>query len=133
MKSKLIIAFYSTFLVGCLYNSNPASDFIPNLEKVEEINIYVKGGLVERLSSQKDIEYFLSTFKPTKKNTQQRIDSKDFQADGKIDIKIKGKTNVVILLDMNLGYLITINDVDYYEHFTYRTGRYISEVMYDKK
>ena len=67
MKSKLIIAFYSTFLVGCLYNSNPASDFIPNLEKVEEINIYVKGGLVERLSSQKDIEYFLSTFKPTKK------------------------------------------------------------------
>ena len=133
MKSKVIIAFYSTLLVGCLYNSNPASDFIANLERVDEISIYVKGVLVERLSSQKDIDYFLNTFKPTKKNTEQRIDSKDFQADGKIDIKIKGKTKVVILLDKNLGYLITINDVDCYEHFTYRTGRYISEVLYDKE
>ena len=131
MKAKLITV---TFLIlitmlGCINRESRVVKYLLDLKDVESVSIYVNGQVVHEIEESNKIEYFLNTFKPTQNSKLDNISPTSFSQDGKIEFLSKKSGKVIITLDTDLGYSLKIDGKEYFERFTYQTGRYILEVM----
>ena len=114
-------------------NSEPVNTII-NLNGVTEIQLIslnpkYSEKLRAKLLKKEEINLFLSTFKPTEggDNSITQLKESEFKKDG--EIKVFSNEEVLMVIDFDYGYHVKINSVDYYERFTYRTGRYIAESL----
>jgi len=120
---------YLFSLLGCNLSSKTAAKFISELNNIQEVKIYLnQNELILHLTDIEDIEYFLSTFKSTQRTNLQISSHSDFQSDGYIQFTKENEDEYIVKIDADVGYFINISNKDYYEKFTYLTGRYLAEI-----
>lgn len=80
------------------------------------------------LTSKEDVKYFLSTFKSTQRSHGQSFLPTEFEADRHIVMVDDNGRELLVRVDMDQGYCVNIDNKDYFERFTHRTGRYLAEI-----
>ena len=121
-------------LQSCNMNKEPVNTIV-NLKGVTEIQIVSFDPKYDKeirlkLQKEEEINVFLSTFTPSINNNKTTIIKKaQFVKDGEIRVFANRDTIITIDLDFDKGYRVRINGTDYYEQFTYRTGRFIAESL----
>lgn len=118
-------------ILRCNLRSQPAGYLISDLDNIREIKIFLnQDEPILQLTNAEDIRYFLSTFKSTKTNNASSFLPIEFKADGSIAIVENTGKELFIKIDMDRGYHVKLKGKDYFENFTYLTGRYLSEIDY---
>lgn len=121
-----LLLVFVLFLPSC---SVDVPHLIYSQKGIDEIRIYsFDEGLLKVISDESDIEYFISAFKPTQSISSNKLLRTNFHSDGYIELIRSNKVSLHIVFDMGQGYRLEVNSKEFYERFTYRTGRYLSEL-----
>jgi len=129
--SLIIIIFAAMLLNSCGMNKEPVAT-ISSLKNVKAIKISKNQVIATELNitSSEEIYGFLDTFKPSTSHKDESVElvESDFKKDGEIEIQFSGDIPTLIIdFDFDQGYRVAIKSNEYYDRFTYRTGRYLAE------
>lgn len=141
MKRSLYIKLFFIPIILILSSCNREPiDTIINLKGVNNIKfIAIQNGtdkmMKREITEENDINYFLHSFYSKNEFQKININEKNFCKDAEVDISFTDKsTTLVIDIDTDLGYKITLGSKVYFEGFTWATGTYIAEsLMWDEK
>lgn len=130
INKKTILSFLSVMMfLSCNSSSKTAGAFISNLNNATRIIIFFEGKETPiNITDEQEIKYFLSTFMVNADRVNIE-NTDDFVANGYINILRKEENDLRINFDLGKGYHVILNRKEYYEKFTYLTGRYLSEIQ----
>jgi hypothetical protein len=129
---KLMYLSLIVFTYSCI--RQPIATII-NLKGVNKIKFIAindnKSKMVKReITDINEINRFLGSFYSKNAHRKSNIAVNKFNKNAEIDITFTNKSDILIIeLDTNIGYRITIDKNVYYEEFTWYTGVYIGESL----